>query len=90
MAYLYDIYPTLCKLTGTSLPKTIEGKSLVPVIKGEREEVRDYVFRAYLGVQRMVRDERWKLIFYPQAVRTQLFDLKSDPHELTNLLEEWR
>jgi arylsulfatase A-like enzyme len=32
-----------------------------------------------------VRDERWKLIRYPQVDRTQLFDLASDPHEVTDL-----
>jgi arylsulfatase A-like enzyme len=40
---------------------------------------------AYKNVQRAVRDERWKLIRYPQVDRTQLFDLQSDPHETNNL-----
>ena len=32
-----------------------------------------------------MRDERWKLIRYPQVDRTQLFDLQNDPEEITNL-----
>ena len=40
---------------------------------------------AYRNVQRALRDDRWKLIRYPQVDQTQLFDLKSDPHELKNL-----
>jgi arylsulfatase A-like enzyme len=36
-------------------------------------------------VQRAVRDERWKLIRYPEANRTQLFDLQSDPNEMNDL-----
>jgi arylsulfatase A-like enzyme len=32
-----------------------------------------------------VRDQQWKLIRYPLVDQTQLFDLQSDPHELTNL-----
>jgi len=34
---------------------------------------------------RAVRDDRWKLIRYPQINKTQLFDLKQDPHELQDL-----
>ena len=33
----------------------------------------------------MIRTERWKLIRYPLVDRWQLFDLKQDPNELTNL-----
>ena len=40
---------------------------------------------AYRKVQRALRDDRWKLIRYPEVDRTQLFDLKADPFETTNL-----
>jgi arylsulfatase A-like enzyme len=32
-----------------------------------------------------VRDDRWKLIRYPQVDHTQLFDLKNDPDELHDM-----
>ena len=40
---------------------------------------------AYRNVQRAVRDDRWKLIRYPQVDKTQLFDLQNDPDELKDL-----
>ena len=40
---------------------------------------------AYREVQRGIRDDRWKLIRYPQVDRTQLFDLVEDPFEQKNL-----
>ena len=43
---------------------------------------------AYKNVQRAFTDGRWKLIRYPQVDRTQLFDLKSDPYEITNLANQ--
>ena len=36
-------------------------------------------------MQRAIRDDRWKLIRYPQVNRTQLFDLQSDPQERNDL-----
>ena len=37
---------------------------------------------------RAVRDQRWKLIRYPQINFTQLFDLENDPDELHSLASE--
>jgi len=84
-AYLFDIYPTLCDLTGANAPASLEGRSLAPVIRRERREVRDTVFLAYRDVQRAVRRGPWKLIRYPQINRTQLFHLAADPHETRDL-----
>ena len=36
----------------------------------------------------MVRDERWKLIWYPKIDRFQLFDLATDPDEVADLSGE--
>jgi arylsulfatase A-like enzyme len=43
---------------------------------------------AYRDVQRAVRDQRWKLIRYPQVNVTQLFDLAHDPDERMNLADQ--
>ena len=79
LVYLFDLFPTLAELCGVEVPKTVEGKSLVPILTGKKKAVRDSVFAAYRDVQRMVRTERWKLIAYPKIERTQLFDLAERP-----------
>jgi len=86
-AYMHDVFPTVCDLAGLPIPGTVEGKSLVPVLAGRTKGVRDSVFAAYRNVQRMVRDERWKLIRYTVKgdVRRQLFDLEADPWETRDL-----
>ena len=40
---------------------------------------------AYRNVQRAIRDDRWKLIRYPQVNKTQFFDLRADPFERNDL-----
>jgi len=86
--YLYDLFPTLCELAGAPVPAAVDGKSLAPILGGKATKLRDVMFNAYKNVQRSLRDERWKLIQYPQINRTQLFDLTRDPHELNDLASQ--
>lgn len=85
LVYLHDLFPTFCDLAGTAIPKQVDGLSLLPVLKKEKPRVRDHLFAAYRDCQRMVRDERWKLIWYPKINRYQLFDLSKDPWEIEDL-----
>src|SRR5262249_51198311 len=106
LCYLLDIFPTLGDLAGVKAPEGSEGLNLVPVLTGKQKAVRDSLFTAYIDVQPAVRDDRWKLIVYPQINMTQLFDLQNDPREmndramdparasevarLTGLLKDWQ
>jgi arylsulfatase A-like enzyme len=85
LCYLLDIFPTLGDLAGVPGPEGSEGRSLAPVLEGKQTAVRDVIFTAYKDVQRAVRDDRWKLIVYPQVNKVQLFDLRDDPAELHDL-----
>jgi arylsulfatase A-like enzyme len=87
LVYLMDLFPTFVDFAGAKLPDGVEGRSLRPVIEGKQPKVRDVLYTAYRHVQRAVRDDRWKLIRYPLVDRTQLFDLRADPRELTNLAD---
>jgi arylsulfatase A-like enzyme len=88
LVYLFDLPPTLCEYAGLPIPKAWEGSSLLPVMTSGKKAVRDTLFAAYRNVQRMVRDERWKLIWYPKVSRFQLFDLSHDPDELHDLSDQ--
>lgn len=85
LVYLLDVYPTVCELAGASAPQGIDGQSFRPVLAGQATRAREALFLSYMGVQRAVRDERWKLIRYPQVNVTQLFDLQTDPEEMRDL-----
>ena len=88
LCYLRDLYPTICELTGVPIPKSVEGRSLLPVISGKKEAVYEEIYGYFQDKQRMVRTERFKLIHYPHLDRYQLFDLSEDPHELRDLSED--
>lgn len=83
--YLRDLFPTVCEMVGAPVPASVEGKSLLPVLRGTAEQVYSCVYGYFGDVQRMIRTERYKLIHYPQLNRDQLFDLAQDPHELADL-----
>ncbi|SVC13323.1 uncharacterized protein METZ01_LOCUS266177, partial [marine metagenome] len=87
-AYLRDMYPTTCELANITIPKTVQAKSLVPILTGKTKSVHPYGYGYFRDVQRMIRDDRWKLVWYPKITKHQLFDLKADPHELHNLAHD--
>ena len=44
LVYLNDIFPTITDLIGIEKPKTIDGKSLLPILKNPNNSVRNSVF----------------------------------------------
>jgi arylsulfatase A-like enzyme len=64
-----DLYPTLCELAGTDAPPWLEGHSLMPLLRGDTERVRDMIhgevtYHAAYEPMRCLRSERYKYICY--------------------------
>ena len=87
---LMDIMPTLLEAAGAAVPGTVEGRSLLPLIRGETD------WRPYLhgecspvptlnSGQQYVTDGKVKYIWYPGLGQEQFFDLADDPHEMVDL-----
>ena len=85
LVYLLDIFPTVCSLANLETPSGMDGISIAKALQDSRGQARDGLLLAYRDVQRAYRDERWKLIRYPQVDVTQLFDLSADPDEMVDL-----
>lgn len=85
LCYLFDVLPTLGALCSVPAPKTSEGIDLRDTLDDPKHPARDELVFGYRQVQRAIRDDRWKLIRYPQVNRTQLFDLQNDPEEKNDL-----
>ena len=98
-----DLVPTILDLAGAAPDESLSGRSLVPALTGELDDV-DAVFSEWIqwgdlvSPIRMVRSKQWKYIHYV-GIGEELYNLEEDPGELINraadpacesLLEEHR
>ena len=97
---LVDIPPTLLDAAGIPVPPAMEGRSILPLVRGDRagwpEEVFVQISEAQVG--RCIRTQRWKYsVVAPQKhggkdpgsdryAEEFLYDVQSDPYELRNLV----
>jgi N-acetylglucosamine-6-sulfatase len=94
-----DIGPTILELAGAKIPKTMQGESFVPVMKGKANGRTSPFFYEYFqekyapGIPTIlsVRTPEWKYVSYPyESVEEgnfgELYHLKKDPKELKNLI----
>lgn len=89
-----DILPTLVDLAGGKISEEvgleIDGSSLYPFLQGaEANDAKDTAYAEYCGEGTiaplvMIKRGSWKYIACP-ADPEQLFNLSTDPHEITNL-----
>jgi len=98
---LIDFPPTLLDAAGISVPEEMEGRSALPLLRGETEAWPEEVFVQVSESQvgRCVRTRRWKYsVSAPEKsggkdpdsdhyVEEFLYDLQADPYELANLIE---
>ncbi|MGH9608217.1 MAG: sulfatase family protein [Bryobacteraceae bacterium] len=62
-----DLFPTICELLKITPPAWLQGRSFLPVLRGESQEINDAVFsevnyHAAYEPKRAVRTKRWKYI----------------------------
>ncbi len=90
---LMDVMPTILDLVGIDIPEGVDGKSLIPAMRGEplgRRYIHGECARMETigsGMQYLT-DGKQKYIWYPALGLEQLFDLENDPKELRNLVAD--
>lgn len=92
-----DIAPTVLDLAGVSVPRTIQGRSLLPLFRQRNGAWRKAALFEYFlepayprqpGWQ-AVRTDRWKYVHYTDLQgMDELYDLKADPYEMKNLIND--
>ena len=82
---IVDVMPTILELAGVGVPSAVQGVSLMPLGRGERQDLlgfsETWYPRYHYGWSELtaVRDGRYKFIAAP---RRELYDTRTDPGEL--------
>ncbi len=97
MALNVDFAPTFLEAVNRKVPADMQGRSLVPLLRGERpanwrtswyyryyHDPGDHNTRAHYGV----RTETHKLVYFWKKDQWELYDLIKDPQELHNLYSD--
>lgn len=84
---LMDLGPTILEAAGVDVPTYLEGRSLMPYLKGDHVVPREFVF-CEDNYQIMMRSKTHKLVYYIGQEEGELYDLASDPGELWNLWDK--
>lgn len=102
---LQDIMPTILEACGVEIPDTVDGRSVLPILVDPEAPWRDAVHGEHSACydrsaeMQYLTDGRWKYIWFAEDGREQLFDLRADPYEETDLaaasehaeeLDRWR
>jgi choline-sulfatase len=88
---LQDIMPTILDACGVEIPEGVDGKSVLPLIREAETAWRDFVHGEHKqcyateNEHHFLTDGTWKYIWLTQTNTEQLFHLKNDPYELTDL-----
>lgn len=93
-----DMAPTFLEMTDNKVPKTMHGRSLVPLLRGDTpKQWRDALYYHYqmqepntrtahlVAKHYGIRTERYKLIYFYELGTWELYDLANDPREMRNL-----
>lgn len=94
-----DLAPTLVELGRAAPAMASDGRSLVPLFRGEATAWRDWFLIEYYSDKvfpriqgmgyRAIRTQRWKFIHYLELEgMDELYDLEADPYEMRNLVQD--
>lgn len=84
-----DMVPTICDLLSLKVNHQFDGESLLPLIEGNDTEYSGrYIISEIARKLLAVRVSHWKLILNNIDVKKELFNLKNDPGETNNLVDQ--
>lgn len=89
---LTDVMPTLLDAAGVEVPETVDGRSVLPLLRGEAVHWRAYVHGEHSScynpenAMQYLTDGKEKYLWFPVTGQEQLFNLVEDPQECRDLV----
>ncbi len=83
---LLDVYPTLAALCDVTPPPDLQGRSFVGMLENPTSQGKEVAYTVVTRGPRLgkaIRTQRYRYALWPTG--EELYDLKADPHEETNL-----
>jgi len=81
---LLDVYPTLVAMCNLPKNDRLEGENLLPLIKNPTQQWKNISITSMGRSSQAIRSTKWRYIRYFDGSE-ELYDMKKDPHEFTNL-----
>lgn len=82
---LVDLYPTLCQLCGLDVEESLDGHSLIPLLCDPQAAWEHAAYATMFNRRgRTVRTEEYRYTVWDDGAMDELFDYRSDPHEMRN------
>lgn len=85
---LCDIFATLCELCDIDVPTGLDSRSLVPLMEGNTESWSNETISQYQGKYLMIKWDDLKYQYYGEDITEVLFDLKANPQESINFIND--
>lgn len=82
-----DVFPTLCELSGLSIPNSVQGISFAEIINGAVSTIRKNTYTENIW-RKALATQDWRYIANYGDEVDELYNLKDDPWELHNLIDD--
>ena len=89
-----DLHPTILDLLGVAPGEAVQGKSLLPVIRGEQDSIRDFAVSTMTHISdaearcpASLRTQHYLYVYGGDEWDSGLYDLQVDPAETHNVID---